>query len=112
MNTPFTAEHTTDRIRSYVVLLKLAIGNEELAAIEDPQALLAHLKAYCERKGVHEIMQLTVGHLDAFRATRWLSPTTPTKGITDLAAVFRVSPQQIDRYMCLPCRVEFNALWR
>jgi hypothetical protein len=71
--------------------------------------VLAYLKAYCERKGVQDIMQLTVEHLDAFRATRRLSPTTPTKGITDLATVFRVSPQQIDRYMCLPCRVEFNA---
>ena len=46
--------------------------------------VLAHLKAYCERKGVHDIMQLTVEHLDAFRATRQLSPTTSKKELQTL----------------------------
>ena len=46
--------------------------------------VLAHLAAYCERKGVHDVMQLTVEHLDAFRATRRLSPTTATKELQTL----------------------------
>jgi integrase len=90
----------------------------KLAAIEDPQAprvksvqdaitafenhilsleastqrkyknVLAHLKAYCERKGLHDIMQLTVEHLDTFRATRRLSPTTSTKELQTLRQFF------------------------
>jgi site-specific recombinase XerD len=50
--------------------------------------VLAHLKAYCEHKGVHDIMQVTVEHLDALRATRQLSPTTSTKELQTLRQFF------------------------
>ncbi len=46
--------------------------------------VLTHLWDYCERAGVHDIMQLTVEHLDAFRAGRELSPTTSTKELQTL----------------------------
>jgi site-specific recombinase XerD len=86
----------------------------KLAALEDPQAprvkpvadaitafenhilslesstqrkyknVLAHLRAHCQKLGVRDIMQLTVEHLDAFRANRELSPTTSTKELQTL----------------------------
>jgi site-specific recombinase XerD len=50
--------------------------------------VLAHLNVYCECKGVHDILQLTVEHLDAYRATRRLSPTTSTKELQTLRQFF------------------------
>ena len=50
--------------------------------------VLAHLGEYCERKGLHDIMQLTVEHLDAFRAGRKISPTTGLKELQTLRQFF------------------------
>src|ERR1041385_2064138 len=50
--------------------------------------VLVHLREYCDRAGLHDIMQLTVEHLDAFRAGRKLSPTTSTKELQTLRQFF------------------------
>jgi integrase len=41
--------------------------------------VLAQLRAYCERAGLGDLVQLTVEQLDAYRAGRKLSPTTSVK---------------------------------
>ena len=90
----------------------------KLAALEDPQAprvkpiadaitafenhvlslepstqrkyknVLSHFGAYCKRAGLHDIMQVTVEHLDAFRADRQISPTTGLKELQTLRQFF------------------------
>jgi site-specific recombinase XerD len=50
--------------------------------------VLAQFRAYCQRAGLHDIMQVTVEHLDAFRASRRLSPTTATKELQTLRQFF------------------------
>jgi site-specific recombinase XerD len=50
--------------------------------------VLAQLRAYCADAGLDDIMQLTIEHLDAFRARRKLSPITSTKELQTLRQFF------------------------
>ena len=50
--------------------------------------VLAKLREYCERAGIHDIVEVTVERLDAFRAGRGLSPTTSTKELQTLRQFF------------------------
>ncbi|MDP9054619.1 MAG: tyrosine-type recombinase/integrase [Acidobacteriota bacterium] len=46
--------------------------------------VLAELSGYCQRAGVRDLCELTVEHLDAYRAARHLSPVTSTKELQTL----------------------------
>jgi site-specific recombinase XerD len=46
--------------------------------------VLAHFRDYCKGAGLHDLMELTVERLDAYRAGRTLSPTTSMKELQTL----------------------------
>ena len=50
--------------------------------------VLAQLQAYCKKNGVVDLMQLSVEHLDGYRASRGLAPVTSLKELQTLRQFF------------------------
>lgn len=50
--------------------------------------VLAQFRGYCERAHVHDLVQLNVEHLDAYRGSRNLSPITALKELQTLRQFF------------------------
>lgn len=46
--------------------------------------VMTHLRGYCAASGLHDVIELTVEHLDAYRSGRKISPTTSMKELQTL----------------------------